>query len=72
MTVSAASAANSVYYSQHALSSGECGASPSVKANYRSIIYYFSRSMADIHTYPTGVPHKSIQQNRYVRYNINC
>jgi hypothetical protein len=40
-TVAAALAANCVYYSQHALPSGVCGASPPVKANYRTIIYYF-------------------------------
>ena len=40
-TVAAALAANCVYFSQHALSSGACGASPSVKVNYRTVIYYF-------------------------------
>ena len=39
-TVPAAIAANCFYYSQHALSSGVCDASPSVKANYRTVFYY--------------------------------
>jgi len=40
-TVAAALATNCVYYSQHALYSGVCGACPSAKANYLSNIYYF-------------------------------